>query len=84
MKECKVTEINLIVFTCLYRSPSQSHEMTNIQLIQNGNFNAKCLKWWTTNKNNTATLKIDSSTTSGYNQMITEQTDFINESSSFS
>ena len=76
MKECLVTEINVnnekCFFTCLYRSPSQSHEelesfcssldflLSNINdqhpacSIVIGDFNAKCSKWCTADKNNIA------------------------------
>ena len=75
MKECLATEINVNnekrFFTCLYRSPSQSHEelesfcssldllLSNINVqhptcsIVITDFNAKCSKWCTTDKNNT-------------------------------
>ena len=100
MKECLVTEINVkkCFFTCLYRSPSQSHEElesfcssldsvvsnTNDQQparsIVRGDFNAKCSKWCTSDKE---ILELDSiTTTAGYSQMINKPTHFINESSS--
>ena len=105
MKEYLVTEINVInekcFFTCLYRSPSQSHEelesfCSNLEsLVSNindqhpafsiviGDFNAKCSKWCTTDKDNTAGLELDNiTTTAGYNEMIDKPAHFINESSS--
>ena len=46
-----------------------------------GDFNAKCSKWCTSDKDNTAGLEIDSiTTTAGYSQMINKPTHFINES----
>ena len=104
MKECLVTEINVNnvkhFFTCLYKSPSQSHEelerfCSNLDLLFSnindqhpacsiaiGDFNAKWLKWCTTDKNNTAGPEIDSITTAaGYSQMVNKPTHFINESS---
>ena len=51
--------------------------------IATGNFNAKCSKWCSTNKNNTAGLELDSiTTTAGYSQIINKPTQFITESSS--
>ena len=48
-----------------------------------GDFNAKCSKWCSTDKDNTAGLKRDSITTSaGYSHMINQPTQFIKESSS--
>ena len=52
-------------------------------LIVRGYFNARCLKWCTTNKNYTTGLKLDSiAITAGYSLRITEQTHLIIESSS--
>ena len=46
-------------------------------------FNAKCSKWCTSDKDNTANFELDSiTTTAGYSQMINKPTHFINESSS--
>ena len=46
-------------------------------------FNAKCSKWYTSDKDNTAGFELDSiTTTAGYSQMINKPTHFINESSS--
>ena len=104
MKECLVTEINAnnekCFFTCLDRSPSQSHEElesfcssldSRLFYINNqhpacsiviGDFNGKCSKWCTSDKDNTAGLELDSIiTTAGYSQMINKPTHFINESS---
>ena len=48
-----------------------------------GDFNAKCSKWCTSDKDNTAGPELDSiTTTPGYSQMINKTTHFINESSS--
>ena len=48
-----------------------------------GDFNAKCLKWFASDKNNTAGIELDNITTTfGYNQMIDKPTHYINESSS--
>ena len=42
-----------------------------------GDFNAKCSKWYTADKNNIAGLKLDSiTTTAGYSQMINKLTHF--------
>ena len=105
LKECLVTEINVnnekCFFTCLYRSPSQSHEelesfCSNLDSLPSNinyqhpacsivieDFHAKCSKWCTTNKDNTAVLGLDSiTTTTGYSQMINKPTHFINKSSS--
>ena len=105
MEECLVTETNVNnekwFFTCLYRSPGQSHEelerfCSNLDsLLSHINsqhpagsivavdFNAKCSKWCTIDKDNTAGLELDSITkTAGYSQMINKSTHFINESSS--
>ena len=47
-----------------------------------GNLNEKCLKSCTADKNNTASLELDSITTAaGYCQMINKAKHFINESS---
>ena len=44
-------------------------------------FNAKCSKWCTSDKDNTAGFELDSiTTTAGYSQMINKPTHFINES----
>ena len=49
-----------------------------------GDFNAKCSKWCTTDKDNTAGLELDSiTTTAGYSQMINKPKHLINESLSF-
>ena len=72
-------------FTCLYRSPSQSHEdlesfcysldslLSNINnqhpacSIVIGDFSVKCSKWYTSDKDNTVGLELDSNTTTaGY------------------
>ena len=87
MKECLGTEINVknekCFFTCLYRCPSQSHEelhsfCSNLACsIVIGDFNAKCSKWCTTDKNNTAGPEIDSITrAAGYSQMINKPTHY--------
>ena len=48
-----------------------------------GDFNAKCLKWCTTDKDNTAGLELNSITaTAGYSQMINKPTHFIQHTSS--
>ena len=48
-----------------------------------GDFNAKCSKWCSSDKNNTTGIELDNITmTSGYNQMIDKPTCYINESSS--
>ena len=48
-----------------------------------GDFSAKCSKWCTTDKDNTAGLELDRiTTTSGYSQIINKPTHFIDESSS--
>ena len=90
MKECLVIKINVnnkkCFFTCLSRSPSQSHGklesfcssldslLSNINdqhpacSIIIGDFNAKCSKWCTSDKDNTAGPELDSiTTTAGYN-----------------
>ena len=46
-------------------------------------FNAKCSKWFTSDKNNTSGIELDNITmTSGYNQMIDTPIHYINVSSS--
>ena len=46
-------------------------------------FNAKCSKWFTSDKNNTSGIELDNITMkSGYNQMIDTPTHYINVSSS--
>ena len=48
-----------------------------------GDFNAKCSKWFASDKNNTAGIELDNITTTfGYNQMIDKPTHYNNESSS--
>ena len=48
-----------------------------------GDFIAKCSKWCTTGKDNTAGLELDRiTTTAGYSQMINKPTHFTDESSS--
>ena len=102
IKDCIVTEINVnnekCFFTCLYRSPIQSHDeveifcanfdllLSNINdlhptcLIVLGDFNAK---WCTSDRNNSAGIELDDiKTTSDYNQMIDNSTNYINELSS--
>ena len=90
IKDCIVTDINVNnekrFFTCLYRSPSQTHDelecfcasfdllLSNINdlhptsSIVLGDFNAKCLKWCASDKNNSAGIELDNiTTTSDYN-----------------
>ena len=100
-----VTEISVenetYFLTCLYWSPSQSHDelesfcselnllLTNINNNQPAcsilisDFNAKCSKWCSSDKNNIAGLKIDNiTTTAGYSQLINKPTHFMNGTSS--
>ena len=70
MKECLVTETNVnseYFFICLYRYPSQSYEelesfCSSLDLdlflsnINDQHYNAKCSKWWTTDKNDIKAL----------------------------
>ena len=70
MKECLVTETNVnseYFFICLYRYRSQSYEelesfCSNLDLdlflsnINDQHYNAKCSKWWTTDKNDIKAL----------------------------
>ena len=88
MKECLATEINVNnekwFLTCLYRSPSQGHELESVCSSQLSvcsivieYFNAKCSKWCTCDKGNTAGLELPSiTTTAGYSQMINKLTHF--------
>ena len=105
IKDCIVTEINVnnekCFITCLYRSPSQSHDelerfCVNFDLLLSnindlhptcsivlGDFNAKCSKWCTSDRINSAGIELDNiTTTSGYNQIIDKPNHYINESSS--
>ena len=105
IKDCIVTEINVnnekCFITCLYRSPSQSHDelerfCANFDLLLSnindlhptcsivlGDFNAKCSKWCTSDRINSAGIELDNiTTTSGYNQIIDKPNHYINESSS--
>ena len=89
-----------MLFTCSYRSPSQSHDefekfyselnplLTNIDNNQPscsiliGDFNGKCSKWCSSDKNNVAGLEIDNiTTTAGYSQLVNKPTHFINGTS---
>ena len=88
MQECLVTEFSVnnekCFFTCFYRYPFQSHEgdllLSNINdnhptcSILIGDFNEKCSKWRSSDKNSKAGSELDSITTSaGYSQLISSQ-----------
>ena len=48
-----------------------------------GDFNAKCSKWYNSDKNNRVGIKLDNITTrAGYSQSINESTHFVNKTSS--
>ena len=101
LDNCLVTEIRSqneeCFLTCLYRSPSQSHDefekfcikfdillsQINDELpICSDDFNARCSRWWRNDIRNFAGKEIDFLTSSaGYTQIIDKLTHVINKSS---
>ena len=71
---------NFVVFDLLLPNINDQLQTFSIFIVD---FNAKCSKWCTTDKDNTAGPELDSITTiAGYNQMVNKCTYIINESSS--
>ena len=69
------SELNLLLTNINNNQPTCS--------ILIGDFNAKCSKWCSSDKNNIAGLEIDNiTTTAGYSQLINKPTHFINGTSS--
>ena len=69
------SELNLLLTNINNNQPAWS--------ILIGDFNAKCSKWCSSDRNNVAGLEIDNiTTTTGYSQLINKPTHFINGTSS--
>ena len=68
------SELNVLLTNINNNQPASS--------ILVGDFNAKCSKWCSSDKNNIAGLEIDNiTTTAGYSQLINKPTHFINGTS---
>ena len=73
--ENSCSELNLLLTNINNNQPACS--------ILIGDFNAKCSKWCSSDKNNIAGLEMDNiTTTAGYSQLINKPTHFINGTSS--